>query len=130
MKIECTSCKGNGIIEICTNGRDIEEYICAECKGLGGFDAEPETMGFVNVYSVTRHYGGPEEGGWYYNILECIETFPCRYKNRYEIMDYMETEHADKRYGDIYSVLGGKDITMKWEESPCESETKDRPYYE
>tara|TARA_R110002020_G_scaffold215083_1_gene422209 strand:+ start:3012 stop:3404 length:393 start_codon:yes stop_codon:yes gene_type:complete len=22
---------------------------------------------YVNAYSVTRHYGGPEEGGWWYN---------------------------------------------------------------
>ncbi|MFI5776999.1 hypothetical protein [Nocardia sp. NPDC051570] len=27
---------------------------------------------FVNVYSLTRYYGGPEEGGWYYDegVLE------------------------------------------------------------
>ena len=22
---------------------------------------------YVNAYEVTRHYGGPEEGGWWYN---------------------------------------------------------------
>ena len=31
-------------------------------------------MKYVNVYSVTRHYGGPEEGGWWYNAGEPIES--------------------------------------------------------
>ena len=31
---------------------------------------------FVNVYSVTRHYGGPEEGGWWYNQGEPIASVP------------------------------------------------------
>jgi len=29
---------------------------------------------FVNVYIVDRAYGGPEEGGWYYDTGELIET--------------------------------------------------------
>jgi hypothetical protein len=45
-------------------------------------------------------------------------------------MEYMESEHAEKRYGNIYSVLGGEDVELRWEESPSESETKERPHYE
>lgn len=89
-----------------------------------------DRKGFVNVYRVTRLWGGPEEGGWYYNSLRCIESFPCRYRNRHEIMNYMESEHAHEKYGDIYSVLGGADLHMAWELSPAESETRERPYYE
>jgi len=44
-----------------------------------GFD--PEAMvhndagvRFVNVYRVDRCYGGPEEGGWYYDAGEIVET--------------------------------------------------------
>ena len=29
---------------------------------------------YVNVYAITRHYGGPEEGGWWYNTGEPIES--------------------------------------------------------
>lgn len=25
---------------------------------------------FLSVYEITRHYGGPEEGGWYYDAYE------------------------------------------------------------
>jgi hypothetical protein len=90
----------------------------------------PDVLGFVNVYSVTRHYGGPEEGGWYYNWYTCLESFPCRYKNQHEVVEYLESEHGMKRFGNIYSVLGGKEIYITWEESPKESESTERPYYE
>ncbi len=31
---------------------------------------------FVNVYAVTRNYGGPEEGGWYYNAGTPLASIP------------------------------------------------------
>ena len=33
----------------------------------------------LNVYEIDRCFGGPEEGGWYYNrgeFLECLGIFP------------------------------------------------------
>lgn len=32
---------------------------------------------YVNVYLVNRHYGGPEEGGWWFEAGEVIESFCC-----------------------------------------------------
>ena len=35
----------------------------------------PELMNwYVNIYKVDRAYGGPEEGGWYYDVGELVET--------------------------------------------------------
>lgn len=31
---------------------------------------------YVNAYEVTRHYGGSEEGGWWYNRGEPIASVP------------------------------------------------------
>lgn len=31
---------------------------------------------FVNAYEVTRHYGGPEEGGWWYNAGSPLASIP------------------------------------------------------
>jgi hypothetical protein len=33
---------------------------------------------YVNAYAVTRNYGGPEEGGWYYNAGEPLASVPIR----------------------------------------------------
>ena len=36
----------------------------------------PKRLWYVNVYSMTRHYGGPEEGGWWYNAGEPLASVP------------------------------------------------------
>jgi hypothetical protein len=33
---------------------------------------------YINVYSVTRHYGGPEEGGWWYNSGTPLASVPIQ----------------------------------------------------
>lgn len=30
-------------------------------------------MYYVNIYEVYKAYGGPEEGGWWFNAGECVE---------------------------------------------------------
>lgn len=88
-------------------------------------------MKFLNVYSITRHYGGAEEGGWWYNWYECIEVFPVRDKEQGEqLKQWLFEQHKGKKRGDIYSVLGGTDVLVYLEDEPKKSETKERPYYE
>lgn len=85
---------------------------------------------FVNVYHVTRHFGGHEEGGWWYNWYDCVEVYPVRnglLAN--EVKEWLEKEHG-KGYGDIYSVNGGLEIYVEIERKPKQSETTERPYYE
>ena len=33
---------------------------------------------FINVYRVNRDYGGPEEGGWWYDTGEFVECHPVK----------------------------------------------------
>jgi hypothetical protein len=66
-----------------------EEIPCKGCPEEGCFhDDDPQQtveepgpkfiphdgVRFVNVYFVNRCYGGPEEGGWYWDQYELIET--------------------------------------------------------
>lgn len=37
-----------------------------------------DALMYVNTYEVTRHYGGPEEGGWWYNHDEPIASIPVQ----------------------------------------------------
>ena len=34
---------------------------------------------YVNAYEVTREYGGPEEGGWYYDAGEPMASVPVSF---------------------------------------------------
>ena len=47
---------------------------------------------YINEYHVTRHYGGPEEGGWYYDagkLIHCHSGHASR-ANATEILESMK----------------------------------------
>ncbi len=137
---------------------------------------------YINAYAVTRHYGGAEEGGWWYNAGEPIASVPiatermdacptpdscnCRWNNNGivthdEHPDWQEADpeqglgepppHAHYKLdmakvdetikhltadlngtkeGDIYSVLGGVDLTVTVEEHFARPWPHARPHYE
>ena len=86
-----------------------------------------ETYRYVTVYRVTRHYGGPEEGGWWYNWYEPVHTEDFR---SWEQRDELQKEWVDRNSGDIYSVLGGEEYRVYAEEIKHESASTERPHYE
>ena len=63
----------------------------------------------VTLYLTTRHWGGPEEGGWWYNLDHVACSVPTMFSK--EIIDLTAKLVLDKAGdgigGDIYSVLGG-----------------------
>lgn len=62
---------------------------------------------FVTAYAVTHHYGGPEEGGWWYNWYEPVETVAAEPEKAETVREELRTKHADQEWGDIYSMEGG-----------------------
>ena len=94
-------------------------------------DLPEDEIVFVNVYTVNRCYGGPEEGGWYYNWYECVEVFPVQNGQSDLMKKTLYDKYADThKWGDIYSVLDGQDVAVYIEQHPKESETRERPHYE
>ena len=88
-------------------------------------------MIFANAYAVTRHYGGPEEGGWWFNSGSPLASIPCATRrqavSKVDELARMFAEHND---GDIYSVLGGVEVSVCIEEGFAEHWPKQRPHYE
>lgn len=84
----------------------------------------------VTAYEVERHYGGPEEGGWWYNWYELIESVPIHRHDADEVAETLKGKYQDRVQGDIYSVLGGVAISVFVEDNLGEYETKVRPHYE
>lgn len=63
--------------EVLWDGYD--EGTCRRCQSLvSGAGDRDATYWSVGVYEVTRQYGGPEEGGWYYDAGYRIEPHKMR----------------------------------------------------
>jgi hypothetical protein len=88
---------------------------------------------FVTLYGVTRHYGGVQEGGWWYNLVHMIKTIPTDYSkdNVLKIADYFkESLFPEEVSGDIYSVNGGQECFIQVEKIPGSCEDTKRPSYD
>lgn len=95
---------------------------------------------FITVYRITREYGGHEEGGWWYNWHEAIETVhiprrwskkPNQHWNQIETLKgQMQRKYADEAWGNIYQANGGVQIDAYIEETYREFETTVTPHYE
>lgn len=86
---------------------------------------------WVNVYEVTREYGGPEEGGWWYNWVECIDARYVPVEGYAETAKKkLEEEYGYVKRGNIYSVLGGAELYVMVEGSRASRQSLRRPHYE
>lgn len=61
---------------------------------------------FVNAYLVDRAYGGPEEGGWYYDIGEFIKGVPY--------LNGETQEAAESRLIEMLRESGEVDVDCQW----------------
>lgn len=94
--------------------------------------AMPAGTTYVNVYAVGREYGGPEEGGWYYDSGE-LELSLCAPSEAVADMwaALLHAEYQD--HGNRYSVLyyrNPQDYIVDVSDIPGESYPKNRPHYE
>lgn len=94
---------------------------------------------YITVYEVDRCYGGPEEGGWWYNRYVPIETItlPKAYQRKSKravkkvnaLSKTLEVKYKDREWGNIYHSTGGLLIEAIIEVSRRENETKSKPFY-
>jgi len=87
---------------------------------------------YLSVYTITRHYGGPEEGGWWYNTSHLRDTIPFEYSEGAEskLREYLKNKWKDEHGGDIYSVLGGSEMEILVEDTPGQHQDTEVPHYE
>ena len=94
---------------------------------------------YVTRYKVTRHYGGPEEGGWYYDRHEADEKVfmgseEAAKEERDRLNKQAQAEHQQPNgiYQGRFSVAGHTDIEYSIESEFGEHDDHDhpRPRYE
>lgn len=98
-------------------------------------DLEPVTpLLYVNIYIHDRAYGGPEEGGWFYDTYEPVPeecVLASSVENAEEILEmkrkWCEEQNSDRRSPS--SVLSDGHYVAHLEAWPAEYKPSNRPYY-
>jgi len=96
---------------------------------------EPAFIGkFVNVYLTDRAFGGPEEGGWWYDTGEAIQSTQFATAEEAEralntLRAWCEGENKERR-SDTSSVLSEGRYAARIEEGPAADYPATRPHYE
>ena len=121
---QCPSCLVAGEADVWIND-DYVGLCCGECgeevKSSGERDA---VWWSVGVYSVSRSYGGPEEGGWWYDTGSRIDEWHVRgFEDQVAARAYFR--ELQKQYAEENDVL----VLGFTETLPVRSFPEHRPFY-
>ncbi|HUU88866.1 MAG TPA: hypothetical protein VMX17_14095 [Candidatus Glassbacteria bacterium] len=104
-----------------------------ECPKCGKF-IEKDCGGiikYVNAYAETRCFGGQEEGGWWYNCGEPLDSVSVTSYNEFvQWKKNLVVKFKDQEWGDIYSSTGGMRVKIVLEDKPAEAWPLKKPTYE
>jgi hypothetical protein len=103
-------------------------------------EVRPEWPKYINVYEVTQSYGGPEEGGWWFDCGTPLESVRCDsqeqldtamliMEKRYEVNDNDKWDR-ERKAGPHSCMRGAYGITVCVEEQFAEAYPQSRPHYE
>jgi len=101
-------------------------------KGALADDESPPI--YAGVVSISRHYGGPEEGGWYYDWYEVEEIAECDggFRDLLATVRILREEYPSCPRG-RGSVIGGDDTVVFISRSKKlieDMQSEERPVYE
>lgn len=91
---------------------------------------------FVNVYYTDSGYGGPEEGGWYYDTGSLDSSYPVKgtedevRARLHEVQEIVDKRNEDEGNHKPSSVLCNGWLACWIEDHPGKSYPEHRPYYE
>lgn len=105
----------------------------SETVGLEDFEVVTPKI-YVNIYLHDRQYGGPEEGGWWFDVWDVEEVFRCRdeahAKQVFELKTGEAVEDNKLRRSDVSSVISEGRYEVKLEAWPAERIPAVAPHYE
>lgn len=86
---------------------------------------------WVNVYTVSRSFGGREEGGWCYMKFECERSQQVGFWEAESLRHHWETQYRiSHKWGNLYTKSGGQDVVVLIEKRRAASRTRCKPRYE
>ena len=83
---------------------------------------------YVNIYLVDKAYGGPEEGGWWYDYGVAVGSLPFTDKMHKAAIEWGEAQNASRP--NISSVSSIGQYAVNIEEEQAKNFPDQRPFYE
>lgn len=126
---QCHICDEWGIVH-CDFGIQGSRALCEKHLNMA---AQDRLQTFLNVYRVARLYGGPEEGGWYYNVGEPVLSLPITQPvsdERIEEMRQRLRELGPQLVGRVYDSVIEDDYSVHIELRPGRYWPLEKPHYE
>lgn len=119
---KCPECEGRG---------GINHRACQTCDGTG---QKPVEYRHVNAYACGQEYGGPEEGGWYYEtgrVLGSImvENHPSMIEHAKDTLKLIFAKQFEGNR-DRHSVIGQENLEIYVEDEPARDFPEETPHYE
>ena len=94
---------------------------------------------YINAYLVGNAYGGPEEGGWWYDYGTPLASVPMEVadiKLAHETPEVIALKEKliamfkDQEWGHMHSAGGGEAVRAWVEEAPAAPYPEEKPHYE
>ena len=87
---------------------------------------------FLGIYAISRHYGGPEEGGWWYDWCEHRISFPVTPETIDDVQKQLTEllEPMQPTYDRFSMANDGNDFEVLHERLQGEHQSTERPHYE
>jgi len=89
-----------------------------------------DAVRFVNIYLHDRAYGGPEEGGWWYDVGELLESHAVPSSEAEALAAAKEQEFSNEGRRPVSSVLSEGIYIVRIDERPGRNYPARRPRYE
>lgn len=123
-------CRFRELDQMCAQDLDYSELL-ADARQAHEEWLDAPVLVYVNAYRITRRYGGPEEGGWWFDCGEPLSSLPCTSQREARAqVDKMQAKFKHLAEGDINSVLGGAEIRVYIEGEFARVFPETRPRYE
>lgn len=92
-------------------------------------EVEGEEPTTITLHECAMRYGGPEEGGWYYQQGWPVKTI-CVFSKKQAIREAIKLqEWAEEEYGERKDYLGWDTWSVSFSNGYAKAFPEERPYY-